>query len=75
MQAGGHREGAPEHTMTETFRGTYFEVKQQLNAWKDAFPTRRIVREGAAVATGNEAMMLDEPVWSLTVEFEEPTQD
>ena len=54
----------------ETFRGTFFEVKQQLDAWKAANPSARLLREGAPVAAGEKASMLDEPVWALTIEYE-----
>jgi hypothetical protein len=53
------------------FTGTFFEVRSTLEEWKAANPTRRIVREGWPVASEGNAWMLDEPVWVLTIEYEE----
>jgi hypothetical protein len=52
------------------FKGTFSEVKQQLAAWKSANRTCKIVREGAPVASGDKPLLLDEPVWALTIEYE-----
>lgn len=55
----------------ETFRGTFFEVKQKLLDWKVANAGRMICREGSPVAVGEKSSLLDEPVWALTVEYED----
>jgi hypothetical protein len=59
----------------ETFAGTFFEVTRKLDEWKGANPTCRITREGSVVASGENAVMLDDPVWTLTILFEEPTSN
>jgi len=60
---------------SEKFTGTFFEVKRKLDEWNRAHPERRIIHEGAPVAAGEKALLLDEPVWALKIEFEEPNSN
>jgi hypothetical protein len=55
----------------QQFSGTFYEVKRKLEDWKAANPTCRILKEGPAGAMG-DAVMLDAPVWILTIEFANP---
>jgi hypothetical protein len=53
-----------------TFTGTFDEVKSQIDKWKLANPTARVVRDGVPV-TGS--VDLHAPCWALIIEYEEPS--
>lgn len=57
---------------TETFTGTLGEVQRKAVDWKAAHPSVQISHEYAPFPLGEKAALVDEPIWTLTIRYEDP---
>ena len=63
---------AQERAMkTETFIGTLAEVQRKATDWKAAHPGFRLIHEYAPFAVGERVDLVAEPIWTLTIRYED----
>jgi hypothetical protein len=56
---------------TETFTGTLAEVRCKAADWKAAHPSFRLMQEYAPFAVGERVDLIDQPIWTLTIRYED----
>jgi hypothetical protein len=56
---------------TETFTGTLAEVQRKAADWKAAHPCFRLMQEYAPFAVGERVDLIDQPIWTLTIRYED----